>query len=142
MRLRGRIYKDGKFWLAEIPILDAMTQGSTKREAFEMVVDMLQTMANDTGFEVEVMPRGRDAFEVGSPNIRIMISLLLRRARERSGRSLAEMREVLGASSRNAYARYEQGSAVPSVEKFFDLWHAACPDSDLVLDEERIPGRS
>jgi len=30
MRFSGKIYKDGKFWLAEIPILDLMTQGRTK----------------------------------------------------------------------------------------------------------------
>ncbi len=27
MRFSGTIYKDGKFWLAEIPILDLMPQG-------------------------------------------------------------------------------------------------------------------
>ncbi len=29
MRFSGKVYKDGKFWLAEIPILDVMTQGHT-----------------------------------------------------------------------------------------------------------------
>ena len=36
MRFSGKIYKDGKFWLAEIPILDAMTQGYTRKNAVEM----------------------------------------------------------------------------------------------------------
>jgi hypothetical protein len=31
MRFSGKIYKDEKFWLAEIPILDLMTQGRTKK---------------------------------------------------------------------------------------------------------------
>ena len=26
MRLAGRIWKDGKFWMAEVPMLDATTQ--------------------------------------------------------------------------------------------------------------------
>ena len=30
MRVQGRVFKDGKFWLAEVPILDAMTQGFTR----------------------------------------------------------------------------------------------------------------
>ncbi|MBC8457698.1 MAG: hypothetical protein H8D67_06875 [Deltaproteobacteria bacterium] len=30
MRFSGKIYKDGRFWLAEIPILDAMTRGHTR----------------------------------------------------------------------------------------------------------------
>jgi len=44
MRFSGSIYKDGKFWLAEIPILDLMTQGKTKKEAYEMLSDMLESL--------------------------------------------------------------------------------------------------
>ena len=54
MRFSGKIYKDGRFWLAEIPILDAMTQGHTQKEAIEMAADMVETMANKEGFRVEV----------------------------------------------------------------------------------------
>ena len=46
MRFSGKVYKDGKYWLAEIPIFDLMTQGKTKKEAYEMVVDILETMVN------------------------------------------------------------------------------------------------
>jgi len=49
MRFSGKIYKDGKFWLAEIPILDLMTQGRTKKEAYEMVADMLEYLVNYKG---------------------------------------------------------------------------------------------
>ncbi len=31
MRFSDSIYKDGKFWLVEIPILDLMTQENTKK---------------------------------------------------------------------------------------------------------------
>jgi hypothetical protein len=54
MRFSGRVYKDGKYWLAEIPILDLMTQGRTKKEAYEMVVDMLKTMVNKEDFNTEL----------------------------------------------------------------------------------------
>jgi len=46
VRFQGKVYKDGKFWLAEIPILDAMTQGYTRKEAYIMVKDLLETLAN------------------------------------------------------------------------------------------------
>ena len=49
MRLHGRVYKDGKFWLAEVPLLDAMTQGHTRKEALAMVADLLETLANRPG---------------------------------------------------------------------------------------------
>ena len=77
MRFSGTIYKDGKFWLAEIPILDLMTQGRTKKEAYEMVADMLESLINKEGFEAEIFKGMKDRFEVGSSEPRHMISLLL-----------------------------------------------------------------
>jgi transcriptional regulator with XRE-family HTH domain len=64
-----------------------------------------------------------------------MISLLLRRQRQRSGLSLAEAAERLGARSRNAYARYESGASVPTIVKFEALLKAISPDHDIVLHE-------
>lgn len=67
-----------------------------------------------------------------------MISLLLQRKREISGLSLAQVADRLGASSRNTYARYEQGKSVPTVEKLNDLLHAVSPQSDIVIEESTI----
>jgi hypothetical protein len=97
MRFYGKVHKDGKFWLAEVPILDAMTQGHTRKEAFTMVEDLLETLANRPGFSVTVHPGKHSDFDVSSTDTRGMISLLLRRQRERSGLSLAEAAERLGA---------------------------------------------
>ena len=135
MRFSGKIYKDGKFWLAEIPILDAMTQGYTRKEALEMAVDMVETMANQAGFRVEVFLGPGDEFEIGASDTKSLISLLLQRKRELSGLSLSQAAERLGASSRNAYARYEQGRSVPTVTKLNELLHAVCPDTDFVVKE-------
>lgn len=64
---------------------------------------------------------------------RTMISLLLRRQRHKSGLSLAQAAARLGVRSRNAYARYEQGASVPTVEKLDQLVKAVAPGSDIVL---------
>ncbi len=56
MRFYGKVYKDGDFWLAEAPILDAMTQGHTRGEGFEMVKDLLETLVNRPGFSVTIHP--------------------------------------------------------------------------------------
>ena len=133
MRFYGKVYKDGNFWLAEVPILEAMTQGRTKKEAFTMVEDLLETLAHRPGFSVKVHPGKQGDFEVSASDTRGMISLLLRRQRERSGLSLAEAAERLGAKSRNAYARYEHGTSVPTLEKLDELLHAVAPDQDFVL---------
>ena len=138
MRFSGKIYKDGKFWLAEIPILDLMTQGRTKREAYEMVADMLDTMVNQKDFEITVFKGKKDTFEVGSSDAKYFVRLLLQRKRELSGLSLSQVAIRLGMSSRNTYARYEQGKSVPSVEKLNDLLRAVCPETDIVIGESTI----
>ena len=138
MRFSGKVYKDGKYWLAEIPILDLMTQGRTKKEAYEMVVDMIETMINKEGFKVTIYRGEKDCFEVGSSEPKHMISLLLQRKREMSGLSLSQVSNRLGTKSRNAYARYEQGRSVPSVEKLNELLHAVCPETDIVINESAI----
>ena len=137
MRLRGRYYKSGRFWLAEIPLLDAMTQGRTRRQLFEMVVDLVETLAGRPGFSAEVHPGRNGEFELSASDIQVLVGMVLRRQRERSGLSLADVAERLGAKSRNAYARYERGTAMPSVTKLSELIQAVSPGGDLVLAESQ-----
>ena len=138
MRFSGKIFKDGKFWLAEIPILDLMTQGKTKKETYAMVADMLETMVNKKGFKIVVHKGENNAFEVSSPEPKHLVSLLLQRKRELSGLSLSQVAHKLGMSSRNSYARYEQGKSVPSVEKLNQHLHAVSPNTDIVIEESSI----
>ena len=135
MRFSGKVYKDGKFWLAEIPILDAITQGHTKKEAFEMVADMIQCMVNKEGFQVEIYKGKNETFEIGSPDVRCLVSLLLQRKRQTSGLSLAQVAERLGVSSRNSYARYEKGETIPTIGKLGELLRAVAPNTDFVINE-------
>lgn len=132
MRFEGTIEKEGKLWLVKIPAFDALTQGRTKREAFAMARDLIETMADTKGFEVTVYPAGRDSFEIGANRVGVLLALLLRRQRESRGLSLAEAAERLGQRSRNAYARYEQGRAMPTVEKLEQLLRAVAPDQRIV----------
>jgi transcriptional regulator with XRE-family HTH domain len=41
----------------------------------------------------------------------------------------------LGATSRNAYARYERGEAAPTLEKLDELLKATSPGGDFVIRE-------
>jgi len=86
---------------------------------------------------VTVYPNKDGSFEVGSDDTRTMIRLLLRRQREKSGLSLTDVAHRLGAKSRNAYARYERGNSVPTVEKLDELLQAVSPDHDLVFHQSR-----
>jgi len=132
MRFPGRIKRDGRLWLAEIPAFDALTQGRTKREALAMAGDLIETLASVGGFRAIVHPTGGETFEIGANRIGILLALLLRRQRERQGLTLAEAAERLGQRSKNAYARYEQGKTMPTVEKLEQLLKAIAPDQKIV----------
>ena len=133
MRFDGQVIRDGRFWLAEIPILDAMTQGRTKKEALAMIADWVETLVDEPGFSAIVHPVGRDSFEIEGSDAAAMTALLLRRKREASGLSLAAVAANLGARSRNAYSRYERGEAVPSIDMLERLLDAVSPGGDFVI---------
>jgi len=135
MRFQGELHKDGRFWLAEVPVFDAMTQGRTRKEALNMISDWFVTVAGRKGFSVDIHPVGKGTFEVSSSNARTMVGLLLQRQRQKSGLSLAQAAQRLGAKSRNAYARYEQGASVPTVEKLDELLRAVAPGREIVLQQ-------
>jgi hypothetical protein len=94
MRFYGKVYKDGKFWLAELPLFDAMTQGHTRKEAYAMVEDLLESLANRPGFKVTVHPGKKGDFGISSNDPRGLISLLFRRQCEKSGLSFECQEEI------------------------------------------------
>lgn len=133
MRFQGRLYKDGKFWLAEIPIFAALTQGRTRKEALVMIADWFETLIDRPSFSVTIYEGKKGEFEINASDTKAMVCLLLRRQRQVNGLSLTAAAERLGAKSRNAYARYEQGSSVPTVEKLDKLLQAVSGGRDFVL---------
>ena len=134
MRLAGRVWKDGKFWMAEVPMLDAMTQGRSRSGALRMVADLVATMANKKGLRVDIFPGDRSAFEIGTGDVGALVAVMLRRQREKHGLSLSEVAHRLGSRSKTSYARYEQGRSVPTVEKLFELLGAVAPGEDFVFE--------
>ncbi|MGH9428905.1 MAG: helix-turn-helix domain-containing protein [Terriglobia bacterium] len=133
MRFQGKLYKDGKWWLAEVPIFAAMTQGRTRKEALAMIADWFETLVNRSDFSITLHDGEKEEFELSASNTKTMVCLLLQRQRQLSGLSLAGAAERLGAKSRNAYARYEQGASVPTVEKLDQLLQAVSGGRDFVL---------
>jgi predicted RNase H-like HicB family nuclease len=135
MRFEGKVSREGRWWLAEVPLLEAMTQGKTKKEALSMIGDWLETMIDRKDFHATVFPRGTTEFELAGSDAAAMTALLLRRRRLASGTSLRDIASRLGSSSRNSYARYERGDAVPTVEKLDALLKATSPGGDFVIRE-------
>jgi len=135
MRFVGRVFKVGRYWAIEVPILGVVTQGRTRREAFEMIADAIETLVNKEGFRVEVFPGDGDYFEVGSLSVGTLTALLLRRQRVKRGLTLSDVTKRMGAKSLNSYARYEQGRSVPSIERLSQLLAAVSQGGEFVLTE-------
>lgn len=133
----GRIWKDGTWWLAESPIADVMTQGKTRSEAGMMLADAIESLVNVKGFKVTVSDVGGGDVRVEANDPAVLVALVLKRQREAHGLSLADVAAALDQSSKTAYARYEQGKTVPSIEKLHELLHAVAPDAAIVLT---VPG--
>lgn len=140
MLIAGRIWKDGTWWLAESEIADVITQGKTRADAAAMLADAVESLANRPSFKVTV----RDAPASGAGAVTIeanepaaLVALVLRRQREAHGLSLGQAAAALGQSSRNAYARYEQGAATPTLEKFEELLRAVAPNAAVVVGTVR-----
>jgi hypothetical protein len=138
MRFQGTLYKDGRHWLAEVSVFDAMTQGRTRADTLSMMADWFETLLGTAAGSVRAIAVTRTDFEIVADDTARMISLLLRRQRQRSGLSLAEAADRLGARSRNAYARYEQGRTVPTVEKLDELLKAVAPGRDLLIGQSKV----
>lgn len=135
MRFEGRVFKKGRHWAIEVPILYVWTQGRTKKEAYEMIADAVESLVDKKGFKAEVHPDSGERFELAANDTAVLVAFLLRRQRKKQGLSLKEVAKRLGASSHNAYARYEQGTSVPTVEMLFRLLSAVSPDNNFVLNE-------
>ena len=121
-------------------MLDAQTQGRGRADALAMIKELLELMVDRRGFEVEVHSRrGSGVLEISSNNDAALVAAGLRRLRRSAGLSLQEVADRLGQKSHNAYARYEQARAVPTITKLGELVRALNPELDLVLGKSQFP---
>ncbi len=105
--------------------------------AFEMAVEALEIIVDKRGFKAELFSGPNGYFEITGNDQQALFSLLLRQKRRASGLSLAQVAQRLGLKSRNSYARYEQGRAVPTATKLAELLRVIEPGHDFVLTPSR-----
>lgn len=134
MELESKIQKNKKFWLIEVPALDAMTQGRTRDEAIEMIKDLLKEMVinyfpreDSSTLEFNIVEYNKKTVGVTCNNNGLLLALSLRRQREKSGSTVREVSERLGSKSPNAYAQYEKGKVRISLDQYEKLLNAANP---------------
>ena len=135
MRFEGRVWKDkrSKFWLIEVPILDILTQGTSKKNAHSMIGKAIEALVDQRGFQIDVRPGLEGAFTIGANQGVVLIALMLKRQREAHNLTLMEVARRLHSKSPNSYARYEQGKSAPTVEKLNQLMKAINPLSEPIL---------
>ena len=109
MRFTGRVFKAGRYWAIEVPILGVVTQGRTRKEAFEVIADAIEALT----------------------------ALLLRRLRVKHSLTLSDVTRRMGARSLTSYARYEDGRSVPSIARLSQLLGAVSQGGEFVLTESR-----
>lgn len=137
MVLEGIIFKDKNYWLVEIPALDLMTQGRTKKKAYEMVVDAIESLVNKKGFKVSVYcppSLGKIGFTVVANDAKQMAALLLKRQRAKSGKTIRQIVKILKLKSPRAYSQYEEGDSLPSIPKIEEFIGAMNSKTRLSLN--------
>lgn len=122
-----------KYWSVEIPALAIHTQGKSKKDAYAMTKDAIESLVDVKGFEVTCEPSGDRAFLIGANDLDVFVPFILRRIRMAHNLSAREVAKRLNSSSPNSYARYEQGKATPTLKKLEELLRAINPTIEPVL---------
>lgn len=91
MELEGRFWKDGRWWLIEIPCLNVVTQGKTKKDALMMIQDAVFELMTSyfnvlsKGFQLSIYEYKGSCFGLTSNDNKLLLSFLLIRQREGNG---------------------------------------------------------
>ena len=137
MKLKGKLKKDGKFWLIEVPVLSAITQGRTKKEDFEMIEEYIINMSEEyfsKTLKLNITKLINNEFEIETNNTILLTALVLRSLRVSQDLTIKAISEKLGYSSVNGYAQYEQSKRELSCHKLSEMLSVLNPKVKLLID--------
>jgi hypothetical protein len=132
MKIEGNIFKDGKFWITEIPLLDLATQGISKKNSVEMMTSAIKDLIDGKSFKLLIEDVGASTFILGTDTPEELYSLILIRQRTKAKLSIQQVVDVLGLSSRNSYAKYERAKVKIGINKFLELFRAITK-TDIIM---------
>ena len=139
MELEGRVWKNKKHWLVEVPSLNVMTQGETREEALFMIKDAIMEYikyyfeSEMDSFVLFLNEYKKSVIGITANNNKLLLALSLRKQREKSGSTIREVSERLHSKSPNSYAQYEKGMTRISLDQYEKLLHAANPHQQRLL---------
>lgn len=123
MIISGTYFKEKRFWVVDLPVIDASTQALRKEELPAMIADLFSSLLDrKITLTVELQKDGQLLIETSDDDY--IFPLILKRQRGISGISQKDAAKTLGYSSVNAYSAYEQGQRRPSLEKASKLLRA------------------
>ena len=137
MKYHFKIHKeqDG-FWAECLELEGCRTQADSKEELLEMMEDALNTYLDDPDCDSKCAELPDDLMKVTRtivavrPDPKLAFQLLLRHAREQSGKTQHDMKKLLGYKSVNAYQRLERNSN-PTINT---MWRIKKALPELSLD--------
>ena|ERR1700690_169468 len=140
MEFEGKIWKSGKHWLVEVPPLDVMTQGTSRKNALFMIEDAIKELLAGYfpkepvyNIEITIIDYKNGNIGITAKDSKLLLAFSLRRQRTKSGSTIREVAERLGSKSPNIYAPYERGEKKFSLEQYEKLVCAANPTQHLRL---------
>ena len=132
MRLVGNYYKEGNFWLCDLPFIQLMDQGRTKKECLSMMKDAIEILINDKDFKCEVIDIGDGKFAIVTSQVKTLAAFVVRRLREAQGFTIREAGALLGMKSHTEYARHESGKVAMNMETF-NRYVEVLSSKDIIL---------
>jgi len=142
MYLKGRVWKEKKFWLVECPALQAMTQGRSRKEALAMLADWIRAILDRPDFQLDITARGRSSDEVlvRVHDPRPIVALMIERNRHACGLTLQQIADRVGIKGRAAIKQYETGKHDPGFTQAQKLFRALGYDIqiDLIPIQKRV----
>lgn len=118
MKILGRYYRSGNFWIVELPSIHYMGQGRSRKESLLMAKEGIEALVNLPDFNCEVMDFGDGDFALSTCNVKILAAFILRRIRESQGFSIRDVAKILKMKSHTEYARHESGQVAMTMETF------------------------
>lgn len=125
LRIKGRIWKEGKFWAVECPTLHAHTQGTSREDGLAMMKDWLLTMLDAVkGLKVDVelvnkkQDDGSYVFDiVVQSHVNAVVALVILRNRQFSGITMEKMAKNMGKASKSSVKNLESPEADHGIGK-------------------------
>ncbi|MFA4875041.1 MAG: helix-turn-helix transcriptional regulator [bacterium] len=136
VNFEGFVWKEGRYWPIDVPALDIITQGRSKKDAYAMIKDAVEMLVDREGFKAEVIPMSGDRFVLRAARNEddiYLIALLLKQQRAKYGLSTSEVARRLHIT-KHAYAQYEQARALPSLVKIQEFVGAMNKDAIFAVN--------